>query len=166
MSEREAPPETVAQRVSALIAALPPKPGRKSRLGHISIEDFAELLGTTKARVIEWRKGDAYPDEKNRERLAAVSGGRYTADDFKGPSATENQDRLTGLEARIDAAEGRLNAIDQYLLLRRQESSDRVDDLAETLELIEGVLQRAGLQVPRAEPGHNESAPTKNRGAH
>jgi transcriptional regulator with XRE-family HTH domain len=83
---------------------LPPKQGRNSRLGHISIEDFAALVGTTKQRVIDWRKGNAYPDSRNRVRLAEVSGGVYTPDDFKGPSLPARQamaDRMIVIEEAV-----------------------------------------------------------------
>lgn len=103
MSQRNGQPETVADRVKSVIESTPPREGRRSRLGHISIEDFADLLGTTKARVIEWRKGTAFPDQTNRDRLAGASGGRYSADDFKGPSAEENRDLLAVLREEVAA---------------------------------------------------------------
>lgn len=97
-------PETVAERIVDLMQSLPPKEGRNSRLGHISIEDFAELLGTSKQRLIDWRKGEGFPDDRNRERLAAVSEGRYEADDFRGPGAAGRREmavRLEELEAKV-----------------------------------------------------------------
>jgi transcriptional regulator with XRE-family HTH domain len=95
-------PETVAERVKAVMQSVPPKEGRNSRLGHISVEDFADYLGTSKQRVIDWRNGSGFPDKTNRERLAAASGGVYSADDFRGPTAAKHSEmtvRLGELEA-------------------------------------------------------------------
>jgi hypothetical protein len=35
-------PETVAERVKAVMQSVPPKECRNSRLGHIYVEDFAD----------------------------------------------------------------------------------------------------------------------------
>lgn len=109
MSKREGGDETVADRIEKLIASLPPKPGRQSRLGHISVEDFADLLGTTKQRVIDWKKGRALPDATNRRRLADASGGRYKVEDFMAVGPGES-DRLAELEAKVDALVAALDA--------------------------------------------------------
>jgi transcriptional regulator with XRE-family HTH domain len=96
--------ETVAERIRAVIDATPPQPGRQSRLGHISIEDFAKLLGTSSQRVYEWLNTASYPGEKNAERLAEASKGRYTAEQFMRPAPLRTQAtarRLEQLEAAV-----------------------------------------------------------------
>lgn len=113
--------DPVAIRIRELIESTPPRAGRRSRIGHISIEDFAEAIGTTKARVIPWTKGRSYPDEKNRARLAAASGGRYSADDFIPPPESNQDDHLAELRAEVDELrrELDLSRVAQEALLRR-----------------------------------------------
>lgn len=81
----DAEAETVADRIRAVIRSLPPKDGRRARIDHISIDDFAELLGAKRSRVITWTKGRGYPNEQYQQRLADLSAGRYTPDDFRKP---------------------------------------------------------------------------------
>lgn len=95
MSDRD---ETVAERIAALRKSLPPREGRKSRLGHMSVEDFAEHLGTTKTRVIAWEKGKAYPDAINRERLSTASEGRFQPESFM---QSVEPDPLEALEGEV-----------------------------------------------------------------
>lgn len=120
--------ESVAGRIAALMKSLPPKEGRKSRLGHISIEDFAALLETSKQRVIDWRNGKSYPDLRNRERLAAVSRGRYVPDDFKGPTTESKASTL----ARLEALERKVQALPTAEELRQgfERLRASIDELA------------------------------------
>lgn len=133
--------ETAAERINALIKALPPKEGRRSRLGHISIEDFAELLGTTKQRVIDWRSGDAFPDGKNRERLAEVSAGRYRADDFRGPVTAGKVETA----ARLAALEEEVAVLREALDVARKAQRATLRRLS--------ALEKAAESRPRTQPG-------------
>ena len=113
----------VPERIRQLIDSLPPKPGRRSRIGHISIEDFAELAGVSKGRLIAWMKGEASPDAKNRARLAAASQGRYQAEDFIGREELERGEQRGRLE-ELEAALNRL-AVDLPVLAGKMRILDR-----------------------------------------
>jgi hypothetical protein len=92
--------ETVADRIEAIRRTIPPAPGRRSRLGYISKDDFAELIGTGRTRVIAWTTGQAYPEARYRERLAELSKGRWLPADFARDAAPT--DRLAALEAEVE----------------------------------------------------------------
>lgn len=128
----------------AVIQSTPPKEGRQARLEHISIEDFAAMLGTSKQRIIDWRDGTGHPDARNREKLAAASQGRYTADDFKGPTKAQRLDSQAKLEGEV--------AVMRTVSLRLIEISTVLCEQVEVLggsipaDAVEGLAQ-AGRQL-------------------
>lgn len=144
VSERNGQHDTVAHRIKKLMESIPPKEGRNSRLGHISIEDFADLIGSSKQRVIDWRKGTSFPDETNRARLEAVSGGRYSADDFKRPTEAEQQARLEELSGEVEDLRFAIGA----LLRLGSELCAQVEELGGLVppDVLEEIA-RAGLRM-------------------
>lgn len=87
VSQRGDTAATPGERIEAVRQATPPPPGRRSRLGYISKDDFAKLIGCSRTRVIAWTRDEDpnYPEERYRIRLAALSNGRFTPDDFRRP---------------------------------------------------------------------------------
>lgn len=78
--------DTPADRIEALRRSLPPKEGRRSRLGYPSKDDLAEMLGASRGRMIAWTTGEGYPEPRYRIKLAELSKGRYSPEDFAPPS--------------------------------------------------------------------------------
>ena len=110
--------DTPADRIEDLRRHLPPKEGRRSRIGHLSKDDFAELVGASRGRVIAWTTGVAYPEPRYRVRLAELSEGRYQPDDFAPPNHTARQAELG---AAVDRMERILEALaDRVESLERQ----------------------------------------------
>lgn len=87
MSERAATSVTPAERIELVRQSIAPPEGRRSRLGYISKDDFAALIGCSRTRVIAWTNAENpdYPEERYRVRLAELSGGRFMPDDFRRP---------------------------------------------------------------------------------
>ena len=106
-------PETVAGKIEALRRTIPPPAGRQSRRDYISKDDLAELLEVSRSAVIRWTNGQGYPDERNRVRLAELSGGRYRPEDFQPASRTVEE--MGSLERRMAAVERAVAAIERQL---------------------------------------------------
>src|SRR5262245_7596414 len=97
---------TVGECIEEVRRSLPPSPKRsKPRLPYINYDDMAELIGTTRQQLVLWVKGEAYPAAKNREQLALLSGGRFTADNFRVP---REPSELAQVMARLDSMESQL----------------------------------------------------------
>lgn len=127
---------TVAEKIEELIRQTPPLEGRNSRLGHISKEDFAVVLGVSKSALFNWLDG-AEPDPSNRERLAAASGGRYSPEDFAtGPDErpVKNRDLRDRLRLLEDAHVRLRDEFDAAVRAMAQRLDDLEDDGREKRE--------------------------------
>lgn len=94
---------TNEERIEAIQRMLPPGPGVNSRTGYASLDRLAELLGTNRSHLIQWKKG-TQPSRRHREKLAELSGGRYSPDDFARPRPGSRRE-LAALEDRVRALE-------------------------------------------------------------
>lgn len=94
--------ETVAERVKKIRKSLAPRPGVKSRSGYADMDYFAELVGAPdRQRVIAWEKGGE-PQAPYRLRLAELSEGVYSPEDFRIHfSQAELVRRLEDVERRL-----------------------------------------------------------------
>ncbi len=101
---------TPADRIED-VRRMTPSPRAHGRLGHISKEDFAELIGVSRSRIFAWTRADnpEYPEERHRVRLAELSGGRYVPEDFAPPGREPTPGTRAVLE-RIAESEARLLA--------------------------------------------------------
>lgn len=74
--------ETIADRIENVRRAIPPKQGVRARVPYASVDYFAELLGTNRQRINDWINKGTEPQPRYRQKLAELSKGRYTPDDF------------------------------------------------------------------------------------
>jgi hypothetical protein len=111
-------PETVGDRIEAIRRTTPPPAGRKSRLGYISKEDFADLVGCGRSRIFAWTRTQwpQYPEERFRERLADLSRGRYQPDDFASPDDSAVRRAEQRLEPRVAALEEQMERLERHIL--------------------------------------------------
>lgn len=100
-------------RIEEIRKATPPPKGRKARNPYASKDDFADLLGVSRSRVIAWTHPDnpAYPDAKGREALARLSHGRYQPSDFAPPTQPERG----SLARRVSAIEAAVATIERHI---------------------------------------------------
>lgn len=113
MSPRKPKVETPAQRIEAIRRSLPPAEGRRSRLGYLSKDDFADLLGAGRSTVINWTTGKAFPEERYRIELARLSGGQYAPEDFENPQSPGLG--KGSLERRLKAVEATVVRLERHL---------------------------------------------------
>lgn len=152
MSERDsAAPTTIAERIDAVQRGLPPKDGVRTRTGYASLDYFAELLGTNRQRIIDWKNGGE-PDLRYRERLAELSKGQFTPDDFARPRAARAE-----LEARVAELErGSVGS---------REDLDECNLALEELEAIVVKLDRTVASLRRRIVGIEQRLPSEVRGS-
>lgn len=129
---------------------LPPPEGRRSRLGHISIDDFAQQIGSTRQRVIEWEGGSAYPDKKNRDRLAAASGGVYRPDDFRRQAEEQAVERWRD---KVDRHLQQLAKDSKELYEQSAANGLAIGELRERIARLEGGSGQSRVRPRRPRPG-------------
>lgn len=100
---------TVRERIEDVRKHTPPLATRKARRGYISKDDFAVLLGISRSRIYAWTRdtNPQYPEEESRQKLADVSEGRYSPDDFLPDEGEDEQldQRIAALERQVERLE-------------------------------------------------------------
>lgn len=107
----------MGERILAVRKMLPPKPGRRTRLGYLSGDDLADLLGVSRTRIPVWENGRGHPDPPQRERLAELSGGRFSPEDFERRSEPQPLPLIRGLREDVDALTASLAAAEKSVAL-------------------------------------------------
>lgn len=105
-------PATVRERIEDLRKRTPPPEGRKARRHYASKDDFAAILGIGRSRIYAWTRTDdpEYPDEISREKLAALSDGRYRPSDF-----VPGENEAGSLSRRIDALQKQVERLERHI---------------------------------------------------
>ena len=102
----------VGERIEQIRRSLQPPPHRRSRLGYMSVDDFAAMIGTTRQQVMALIYGTSRPNAKNREKLALASGGVFSAKDFLEP---REPTELEVVHGKIDQLIVRFRAVEKEL---------------------------------------------------
>lgn len=137
---------TNKERIEEIQRLLPPAAGVRSRTGYASLDELAALLGTNRSHVIQWKKGSE-PSRRHRERLAELSGGRYSPDDFVRRRPGSRRE-LAALEDRVRAleelAKERVPGVDLLgeAVERLREGMDALERRVEVLEHRRGRTDR------------------------
>lgn len=161
MSLRREEGETSADRVRKLRKSLPPDPAlKKPKLTYASQDYFAKLVGAPEGaqgrqRVIAWERDGAEPELRYRERMAELSGGVYTPDDF----ATTRSTRAS-LEARVTELERAVAEGDR----KRAALASSLRGLQATVDALLGAAEPAAA-LGQATPAPARKAASTRRGA-
>jgi len=95
----------VGERIEQIRRMHPPPKGRNARQPWNSYDDFAVLVGCPRQQIVDWIKGRTQPSDRNRQKLAALSKGVFTADDLKGPQIPSELEQVM---ARLDVLQSQL----------------------------------------------------------
>jgi transcriptional regulator with XRE-family HTH domain len=112
VSEASGDTESVADRIENVRQTIPPPKGRAARNPYISMEDFAEVLDVSRATIFRWYRGEGI-DEQNRQKLAGLSQGRYTPDDFMQPPREALLEETRRLRAENQELRHRIAELEQ-----------------------------------------------------